>query len=76
MEEKGLVKAYNVEVDCANCALQIEEAVRKIDGVDSAVVNFMAQKLIIAFKPDADRDAIIKKVKKAGKRIDSDFEFV
>ena len=43
-------KRYKFEVDCANCAAKVEEAVKKIDGVNDATVNFMAQKLVL----DAD----------------------
>ena len=37
-------KTYKCEVDCANCAAKMEDAVKKIDGVESARVNFMTQK--------------------------------
>lgn len=66
-------QAMKVEVDCANCAAKIEDAVSKIDGVHSARVNFMTQKLIL----DADTDRwndILEEVKKTGKKVDSDFE--
>ena len=43
-------KRYKFEVDCANCAAKVEAAVKKIDGVNDATVNFMAQKMTI----DAD----------------------
>ena len=26
-------KTYKIEVDCANCALKMEEAAKKVDGV-------------------------------------------
>ena len=33
-------KRYNlVDLDCANCAAKMEEAMRKIDGVHSATVS-------------------------------------
>ena len=35
------------EIDCANCALKLEDAIKKIDGVDDAKVNFMTQKLTL-----------------------------
>ena len=34
-----------IDLDCANCAAKIEDAVKKIDGVTSASVSFMAQKM-------------------------------
>ena len=29
-------KTYKIEVDCANCALKMEEAAKKVDGVAEA----------------------------------------
>ncbi|MEG0779186.1 MAG: heavy metal-associated domain-containing protein [Oscillospiraceae bacterium] len=41
-------KTYRLQdLDCANCAAKMERAIQKIDGVESAVVNFMTQKLTI-----------------------------
>ena len=41
-------KSYHLmDLDCANCAAQMEAAIRKIDGVQFAAVNFMAQKLTL-----------------------------
>lgn len=33
-------------LDCANCARELEEDIQKIEGVESATVDFMAQKVI------------------------------
>lgn len=38
-------------VDCANCALKLEEKIKKIDGVKDASLNFMTLKLTIDFDP-------------------------
>lgn len=35
------------ELDCAACAAKMEEAIRKIPGVQSASVNYLLQKLTI-----------------------------
>lgn len=32
---------------CANCAAQIEERVRKISGINTCVVNFITEKMIV-----------------------------
>ena len=42
-------KTYKIEVDCANCAILMENVTRKTDGTVSATVNFMAQKMIVEF---------------------------
>lgn len=38
------------ELDCANCGAKMEDAIKKIDGVNDAKVTFMTQKLMV----DAD----------------------
>lgn len=45
-------KTYQIEVDCANCANLMEEAAKKTEGVQDAVVNFMTQKMIVEFRGD------------------------
>ena len=45
-------KKFKIEVDCANCAAKIEDAVKKLPGVNSASVSFMAQKMVL----DVDDD--------------------
>ena len=56
-------KIYQLEnLDCANGAAKIENAVRKINGVTNASVSFMTQKLMI--ETDADIDQIMEEVKK------------
>ncbi len=34
-------------LDCANCARELEEEILKTDGVNSASVDFMTQKVIV-----------------------------
>ena len=38
------------DLDCANCAAKMEDAIKKLDGVNDASVSFMMQKMTI----DAD----------------------
>ena len=50
-----MIKKFNMEnVDCANCAAKMEEAIKKIDGVNDARVNFLTQKLVL----DTDREDV------------------
>ena len=35
------------DLDCANCAAKMEEAIKKIDGVTDASVSFMTQRLVL-----------------------------
>ena len=51
-------KTYSIEVDCANCANLMEEAAQKTEGVASAVVNFMTQKMIcLLYTSPSPRDS-------------------
>ncbi len=41
-------KKFKLEdLDCANCAAKMEEAIKKINGVNDANVSFLAQKMTI-----------------------------
>ena len=47
------------DLDCANCAAKMEEAIKKIDGVNDASVSFMMLKMTID-ADDARFDEIVK----------------
>ncbi len=66
-------KAFKIEVDCANCALKVEDAIRKIGGVIDVKVNFLTQKMTLDAADDRF-DAILKEAEKAGKKVEKDFE--
>ena len=65
-------KTYAIEVDCANCANLMEEAARKTEGVASAVVNFMTQKMIVDFAEGQDPATVMKAVVKSCKKVEDD----
>ena len=67
-------KTYKIEVDCANCALKMEEAARKVEGVMEATVSFMAQKMKVEFAENTDERAVMEAVIKACKRVEDDCE--
>ena len=60
-------KTYQIEVDCANCANLMEEATKKTEGVQDAVVNFMTQKMIVEFAEGSDPKAVTNMTKKQKK---------
>lgn len=65
-------KIYKLEdLDCANCAAKMENAINAIDGVQSATVSFLMQRLTIE-ADDANFDEIMKKVVKACRKIEPD----
>ena len=66
-------KKFKCEIECANCAAKVQDAILKIDGVKNASVNFMTQKFML--EADDDRfDEILKEAVRVGQRIESDFE--
>lgn len=67
-------KTYKIEVDCANCALKMEEAAKKVDGVQDAAVSFMTQKMKVEFAEGSDDKAVMEQVVKACKKVESDCE--
>lgn len=56
------------DLDCANCAAKLENAVAAIDGVQRVTVSFMAQKMILE-APDDKFDDILKQVVKTAKKV-------
>lgn len=65
-------KIYKLEdLECANCAAKMENAINAIDGVQCATVSFMMQRLTIE-ADDAQFDDIMKKVVKVCKKIEPD----
>ena len=65
-------KRYLIEdLCCANCAAKMEENIRKIEGVNSANVNFLTQKLTL----DADEarlDSILDEAERIIQKIEPD----
>ncbi|MDD4291414.1 MAG: cation transporter [Clostridia bacterium] len=57
------------DLDCAHCATLMEERIRKIDGVESASISFMTQKLVIEAE-ESRMNNIIEQVAKICKRIE------
>ena len=67
-------KTYKIEVDCANCANLMENATRKIPGVQEATVNFMTQKMIVDFAEDQTPAEVMQNVLSACKKVEPDCE--
>lgn len=65
-------KSFVVEdLCCAHCAAEMEEAIKKVDGVIGASVNFILQKLTVEAADD-EFDAVMKKVVKTCKKVEPD----
>ena len=55
-------KAFKLdEIDCANCARELQDELAKLDGVVSVSVNFMTQKLTLEAADD-EFDAVLERV--------------
>ncbi len=59
------------DLDCANCAAKMENAIKKIDGVKDATVSFMTQKMTIE-ADDARFDDIMREVVAVCKKVEPD----
>lgn len=55
-------------LDCANCAAKMEDGIRRINGVNSATVSFMTQRLTIECGEEmletiiAEAEQVIRKI--------------
>ncbi len=64
-------KVYRLkDLDCANCAAKMEAAIQKMAGVQSAAVNFMAQKLTLEAE-EADLPRVLEQAQAAISKIES-----
>ena len=57
------------DLDCANCAAKMENAIKKIEGVNDASVSFMTQKMTV----DAEEgrfDDIMKEIVKVCAKVE------
>ena len=59
------------DLDCANCAAKMENAIKKLDGVTGASVNFLTQKMTLETDRDS-LDEIMEQVIKTCRRIEPD----
>lgn len=73
--EVKMKKSYKIEdLDCANCAAKIEDAIRQISGVKDVSVSFISQKLTV--ETDSDLTEIMSEIKKVVNKIEPDCTIV
>ena len=63
------------EIDCATCALKLEDSIRRLDGVDDAKVNFMTQKLTLT-AADEHFAEVLERVVALVAKVEPDCEIV
>ena len=59
------------DLDCANCAAKMEDAIKKIEGITDASVSFMTQKMMIE-APDDRFDDIVEEAIRVIGRVEPD----
>jgi len=71
-ENKNMKKKFKLtNLDCANCAAKMENAIKKIDGVRDANVSFMTQKMTIE-ADDSRFDGIMEEVQSVCRKVEPD----
>ena len=67
-------KSYKIGVDCAACALKMEDAAKATVGVKDCVVNYMLLKMNVEFEDGQDPKAVMQEVYKNCKKVEDDCE--
>lgn len=62
------IKYMLEDLDCANCATKIENAVAKLEGVNEVAVSFMSTKMTL----EVENENILVEVEKLVKKIEPD----
>ena len=68
------MKKYKFKInglDCANCAIQLEEALQKIEVIENVNINFMIQELTFECMEE-DKEEALEKIKKIIKKEEPD----
>ena len=63
------------DLECAHCAAKMEREIQRIDGVQSAKINFFTQKMVIEAADDRFDEALLQAARIC-KRIEPDCELV
>lgn len=58
-------------LDCANCAAELESAIKKIEGITEVSISFMTERLVLEYNGNM-KDEIIEKMKKVIKKEEPD----
>lgn len=60
-----------IDLDCANCAAKMEDAIKKLPGVNDANVSFLSQKLTLDAE-DARFDEVLAEVVRVCRKVEPD----
>ena len=64
-----------IDLDCANCAAKMEDAIKKLPGVRDASVSFLTQKLTVDAEDDRFEEVMDQAVRLC-RKIEPDCEIV
>lgn len=65
-------KSYKmVDLECAHCAAKMEDAIRKLEGVNQVSISFMTQKLVLDAE-DERFEQIMDQAEKICRKVEPD----
>lgn len=68
-------KTYKLrDLDCANCAAKMENAISKMPEIQSATISFLTQRMTLVFAEGVEEKEVLAKVKKTIRRVEPDCE--
>ena len=68
-------KTYRLrDLDCANCAAKMENAINKLPEVENATVSFLTQKMVVNYVDGADEASALAAIKKVIRKVEPDCE--
>lgn len=69
-------KSFRLEdLDCANCAAKMEQAISKLDGVQKCTVSFMTQKLTLEAE-ESRFDEVVRQAQACIKKVEPDCRMI
>ena len=63
-----------IDLDCPNCAMKIEDAIKQINGINQVNVSFLTQKLTI--ETEENIDIITEEILKVIKKVEPDCKVI
>ena len=60
-----------IDLECAHCAAKMEDAIRKLEGVNEVSISFMAQKLVLDAE-DERFEAVLDQAEKICRKVEPD----
>ncbi|KAJ5185998.1 Heavy metal-associated domain HMA [Penicillium cf. griseofulvum] len=62
---------FNVTMTCGGCSGAVERVLKKLDGVKTFDVSLETQTVNVTTEPSLPYDAVLEKIKKTGKAVNS-----